>query len=265
MNRWIKLGSLALVIVMVTTAFASSTAQASEDTMPNASVSVPGPRKIIQGLTNALLTAAESATKLDKTELMKQLHEGKTLAEVITANGATVDAVKTAAKADLTKQIAQAVTDKKITQAQADKLLARLDGALDKALAYKYPTQQSLTERRLRVIGYTILIKETITETKLSRRDLTKQIRDGKTLAQIAQDHKIDPAAIVTAAVKTATDRINSQQKNGKLTDAQAKALLGGLQSEFTKMMGEPILLSGRPGKAKGNAATPAPTATPGS
>ncbi len=69
-------------------------------------------------------------------DLSTQLKSGKTLADLATEKGVTLqvvqDAIRAARKADFTTQITQAVTDGKMTQDKADWLLEGLNkGYLD--------------------------------------------------------------------------------------------------------------------------------------
>ena len=71
------------------------------------------------------------ALNLTPTQLFEQLHSGKTLSEIATAQGVDLSAVQTALNASriqaLKDKIAQAVTDGTITQDQANWLLQGLD------------------------------------------------------------------------------------------------------------------------------------------
>jgi hypothetical protein len=75
--------------------------------------------------------AMAKALNLTPTQLFEKLHEGKTLADIATAQGVDLAKVQEAANAERVQAmkdgIAQAVKDGKITQAQADWLLQGLD------------------------------------------------------------------------------------------------------------------------------------------
>jgi hypothetical protein len=84
----------------------------------------------------AELPAAAKALGMTTDDLSTQLKNGKTLSDLATAKGVTLqviqDAIQAAHKADLTAQIKQAVTDGKMTQDKANWLLEGLDkGYLD--------------------------------------------------------------------------------------------------------------------------------------
>lgn len=78
----------------------------------------------------ATFDATAAALNLTPTQLFEQLHSGKTLQEVATAQGVDIQKVQDAIDAARTQaikdQIAQAVKDGAMTQAQADWLLQGL-------------------------------------------------------------------------------------------------------------------------------------------
>ncbi len=79
----------------------------------------------------ASFDAVAKALNLTPTQLFEQLHSGKTLSEIATAQGVDLSAVQAAASASrvqaMKDKIAQAVKDGTITQEQGDWLLQGLD------------------------------------------------------------------------------------------------------------------------------------------
>jgi hypothetical protein len=261
MTRWIKIGSIALVAALCVMGFSTANAQAST---PAPTPSANGRAQIIRTLANALLGAAEKATNLSQTDITAEIESGKTLADILKEHNADVAAVEADAKATLTNEITQAVSAGKLTQAQADKLTPRIDQALDRLVNQQFPLTKDKRLGKLRAAGLTILIKDTADATKLSQRDLLKEIRSGKTLAQIATEHGADPSQIVSTAVTQATDRINKAVTAGKLKDDQAKTLIAALPTGLTDLMNtaNPLGKGGKTGKGNPKT-TPAPEGTP--
>lgn len=265
MTRWIKLSSIVLVAAMCAMAFGISTANA-QTAAPTQPPTQNGRPQIVRGLANALLTAAEKATNLSEADIRTEIGTGKTLADVIKAHSADVTAVVADAKSIALTTIKQAVTDGKLTQAQADRLTGRLDQALNRLVNFQFPTGKDRQVQRLEIAGFTILAKDTADTTKLAPRDLLKEVRDGKTLAQIATEHNVDPKQIVNSAVTQATDRINKLVADGKLKDAQAKTLIANLPDGLTKIMNTVHPLAGGRKAQPGDSAAPTsvPEGTPG-
>jgi hypothetical protein len=77
------------------------------------------------------LDAAATYLGLSEAELHQQLESGKTLAEIATDQGKTVDGLEQALVDAAKKDIAAAVDDGRLTQAQADEIIAELPDRMD--------------------------------------------------------------------------------------------------------------------------------------
>src|SRR5262249_27086001 len=157
-----------------------------------------------------------------------------------------------------------AVTNKMLTQDQADAILSNLDAGLDKLLNSPWPNIQNAdpAARLLRGIAIGLLLKETATESNISQRDLLKETRAGKTLAQIATEHGADPAKIIATVTATLTDNINTFAKNGRISQDDATRLIGTLPGLLQRIMNSRF--PGRPNNGSSNGGgNPGATATP--
>ncbi len=268
MKRIMKITSFALMIVVTATALSGTVARAGDGTPAPTPAPTAMRGQIVRGLASALIDATVTATKLTKADIVSALDTGKTLAEIIKANGGDVATVEADAKATALDSIKQAVTDGKITQDQADKLTTVLDKALDRLVNYQFPKDALLGNRRLQVLnaaGTGLLVKATADASKISQRDLLKELRDGKTLAQIATEHNADVNQIVASAVTQATDAINKAVTAGKIKADEAKTLIAALPAGLTKLMNtvNPFIHLNQGGKGSGNGAGPNTPASP--
>jgi hypothetical protein len=93
-------------------------------------------------------TAMSEATGLERADIIAQLAEGKTLAEVITDNGGDVETVKADLLAPLQERAAAAVEAERITQERADELLANASERIDTLLNRVFERLPELYERR---------------------------------------------------------------------------------------------------------------------
>ena len=82
------------------------------------------------GNVRAVLGAVAEATGLDQQEIMAQARDGKTLAEIIAANGADEDEIITQVVAAETERVNQAVANGTLKQADADELLDGLEARI---------------------------------------------------------------------------------------------------------------------------------------
>lgn len=258
MTRWTKLISIAVIAVLGLALIGAGTVYAQGG---GATAQQQGRGKLLRAVISDVLDAAATALNVDKATLVKEMSTGKSLADVVKAHGGDLTAIETAAKGAITTSIQQAVTDGTLTQAQADKLTANLDKVLDRLVNRTPPSTADRRVQVLKAAAVGVLVKETATETKLAARDLLKDLRSGKTLADIATSQNVDPNAIVTAAAKTITDRVNKLVSAGKLTQDQANKLTTNLQANLTTLMNTPDPLKGNTKTGgKGGASNTAPS-----
>ena len=106
-----------------------------------------GRHPILRGLQHVAAAVTE-ATGLERADIVAQLAEGKTLADVISENGGDVEAVKADLLTPLQERAAAAVEDERITQERADELLASASERIDALLNRVFENLPELFERR---------------------------------------------------------------------------------------------------------------------
>ena len=106
-----------------------------------------GRHPILRGL-HHVASAVTEATGLEHADIVAQLAEGMTLAEVITENGGEVEAVKAELLAPLQERAAAAVEAERITQERADELLASASERLDTLFDRVFERLPEIYERR---------------------------------------------------------------------------------------------------------------------
>jgi hypothetical protein len=95
-----------------------------------------GPGAELGAIHQAVEAAVAGALKLQVTDLETQLNAGKTVAQIATAQGVSIDTVNSAYLNAAKSELAKAVTAKTITQAQSDQAYSMLQSAVT---AGKYP------------------------------------------------------------------------------------------------------------------------------
>jgi len=78
-----------------------------------------------------LMESAATALGISVDDLMTQLRDGKSLADVAQAQGISVDKLKTDLLAQVKSELDTAVSDGKITQSQADEIYSRTESNID--------------------------------------------------------------------------------------------------------------------------------------
>jgi 3-hydroxyacyl-CoA dehydrogenase len=98
----------------------------------------PGDGRFGRGGVDTLLSATATVTGLTTDEVITARQSGQSLAQIVEANGQTVDDVIAAARTQLEDLLQQAVTDGRITQEQADAKLANFDATAVERMSSTY-------------------------------------------------------------------------------------------------------------------------------
>ena len=178
-----------------------------------------------------LIQSVADATKLHPVEILKQLRDGKTLAEIITANGGNVETVINAAVSKATAEINKAVKDGRLGQAQADTLIANLQSAYTSAVNGEFP------KRAEKAIVAVAVLRLAAQQTGLTVQDIVKEIRSGKSLADVLKEHHVDSAAFITSAVDATKKRLDQAVTKGRITQADADKRLEQFQQRLTEQI----------------------------
>lgn len=184
----------------------------------------------------AALSAATDVTGLDQAELVAGLRAGSTLADLVTEAGGDVQAVIDAAVAAAQARIDEALAAGQITQDQATALSADVVDGVTAAVNGEVGPRW-IGRGALRIGGARELVRAVADASGLTGQDIVTQWRAGSTLSAIATASGADPAAIVEAAVTSATERVNQAVTNGRMTQTQADLVLEGLAGRFTEAM----------------------------
>lgn len=179
-------------------------------------------------------------TGLEPAEIVAQVREGSTVADIITDNGGDVEAVKAELVIVVTDRVNTAVANGSMIQERADTLLSNLDNLVTRALNGELrpannPNRPNMANRaRVTAVAGRDLIQAVAEETGLYQMNILRQARNGATLATIITDNGGSVDNVIAIAVLSATEQINTALAEGKLTQAQADALLERLEATMT-------------------------------
>jgi len=132
MTTWVVIGVLVCAFVAGTLLMAP--ARAAQASPLAQSTATPAPQSDTRSKTKlwrhggkTLFSATASVTGLTTQEVLTELRDGKSLAQIAQDHGKTADDVIQAARTQLQDLLSQAVSSGRITQAQADAKLAEFD------------------------------------------------------------------------------------------------------------------------------------------
>ena len=188
-------------------------------------------------------TAIASYLGLTEAELRTQLESGKTLAQIVSAQGKSVSGLEDVMYADAKTHLDQAVADGKLTAAQEQTMLADLKSHLDDIVNRTGPPGGVGIR-----VGGPGFGGAAATYLGLTRAELRTQIENGKTLAQIAVAQGKTVAGLKAAILAEAKSHLDRAVAAGKLTAAQEQTMLADLQSHLDDIVNR----TGPPGPTPG-------------
>ena len=178
------------------------------------------------------LDAAAKALNLSVDDLRSKLEGDKTIAQVAQEQGVDVQTVIDAMVADATAHTDHAVQDGKLTADQANERKANLQERITKLVNEGKPKGGGPR-------GHGPKLDAAAKALGVSTDDLRGQLRDGKTIAQVADDRNVDKQKVIDAMVADATEHIDQAVKDGKLTADQANERKSGLKDRITTLVND--------------------------
>jgi hypothetical protein len=196
----------------------------------------PGGRNIGVRLraAHALVEATAAETGLDNRDILQQLRDGSTLADIIAANGGSVENVIHSAVATATEQINTAVSESRLTQEQADELTASLETVFTDAVNGELPTQGGRPVQRLVARG---LARQVAEATGLEVVDVVEQFMAGSTLAEILTANGVDVYSFTQDVLSRASERLSRAVTNGRITQEEADEMIAHLTERLPELL----------------------------
>ncbi len=159
-----------------------------------------------------VLNVVAKALGMEPADLQTELQNGKTIADLAKDKGVSTDTIVNAIVAAYKTSLDLAVTNGYLTQTQADAILEAV-----RVFAPTYLEQSFARNTPMSVIAKTLGMTES---------ELLQAMREGKTIAQLAQEKGVSTETIVNALVAAEKARLDQAVADGRLTQAQADALL---------------------------------------
>jgi ribosomal protein S20 len=178
------------------------------------------------------LDAAARALNLSEDDLRAQLRDGKTIAQVAQTQGVDVQTVIDAMVAEATARIDEAVQEGDLTAEEGNERKANLEERITRLVSEGKPKGGGPRGRGPK-------LEAAAEPLGLSEEDLREQLRDGKTLAQVAEDRNVDKQKVIDAMVAEAITRIDQKVQDGDLTAEEANERKAELEERITTLVNE--------------------------
>jgi hypothetical protein len=168
-----------------------------------------------------LLPVAAAYLDLTPVALRGELRSGKSLAQVATANGKSVDGLESALLSALRTKVQAARAAGKIDAARADRLLQRAPQLVDRIVN---ATPRARTTRVRGKRGG--LLKVAATYLGVTNAQLATELRAGKSLAQVATAKNTSVDGLKQALLAALKQKVDAAAAAGRLDAAHAQKLL---------------------------------------
>jgi hypothetical protein len=209
---------------------------------------------------NAAIVA--KALGIDEATLRTELDAGKSVADLASSKGVALNTIVDALVADRATQLNAAVTAGTLTQAQADGLLANYKATLPGHLQVR--RVQGLPDRGFggNHHGSKIMNQSITVAAKtlgMTEAELRAELQSGKTIAAVAQTKNVALGTVSDALLSEAKARAAEAVAAGRLTQAQADALLARAPAHIEQFVNNTRPQRG-PGRGRVNPLTPPTT-----
>ncbi len=160
------------------------------------------------------------AIGISEADLKSALQSGKTIADVAKAHKVDPKKVIDALVADEQSELADAVKNGRLTQAQADEMKTHLTQHATDRVNGKFRGGPGGPGGPRGPGGpHAAAVAKAI---GISEADLRSALQSGKTIADVAKAHNVDPKKVIDALVADEQSHLAVAVKNGRLTQAQA-------------------------------------------
>jgi len=177
-----------------------------------------------------LLKAAAQYIGVGKADLVKDARAGKTLAQIATAHGKTVDGLKAAMLAAVKAKLDTAVGAGKATSAQEQTKLERAAKLIDRIVNAKLG---KVTRRA----GKSRLLNAAARYIGVTPKALAADLKAGKSLAQVATTNGKTADGLKGALVKPFKAQLDKAVAAKRITAAQAQEKLAKVSARLDKLI----------------------------
>jgi uncharacterized protein (DUF433 family) len=152
------------------------------------------------------LALSANAIGIERKDLVTELRKGTTVAQVAQAHGVEPSAVEDALNAAIAKRVDTAVANGRFDETRAQRIKEK---AAERVTKFVEDTPKRAAHARVGLRAQSLRVAATTIGVDV--KDLVAQLRDGKTVAQVAQAHDVDPQKVVDAIVAAGTERLQQR------------------------------------------------------
>lgn len=254
-KRWLlKSVSVALLVAVAATLVVNTALAAPEDQR--------GPRGP-HGPGRGLVLEIAEATGQPVEDVLDQLEDGQTPAEILSDNGVDPDDFVADMLSDLEDRLDQAVDNDRIDQARADEILANAETRLTEAMNQTFdppdPGEGAGNRPHRGVLNF---MGRILDATGLTREEFVEAVQSGQTPAEILSDNGVDTDDFIADALADLQARLDEAVANGLMDQARADEILETASEKLPEVLNGTF--EGRPSRGFGGGLGNGPDGPPG-
>jgi hypothetical protein len=210
---------------------AGAAAAATQRAPAHIRVDVPARHHVSGGM----IGAAVSYLGVDRATIVAGLKAGQSLAQIATAHGKTADGLVAALLSPAKLKLDAAVTAGKLAADRETAILSRLRTALTALVNKAFPAK---TPKAHRVsLNPAVILRAAIAYLGVDLRTIVQDLRQGKTLADVAVARGKTAGGLTSAIVAAAKTTLDAQVTAGRITQQQETEFLAQLQANATALV----------------------------
>lgn len=175
------------------------------------------------------IQATADETGLSRAAVVSALRDGRTLADVAAAHGASNQAIIARARSRFEVDLEKAVAIGDLSREQADAALADFGAEAREELQ---EVEDDVLDDDVAIDDDALLMQATAELTGLTPGEVLAALRDGQSLAEIARDHGHTAGVLIAVAQAHLDGYLEEAVAAGKLTEEQSDTLRSAFDSE---------------------------------
>ena len=189
----------------------------------------------------ALVGTASEELGLSRSDLIDELRAGNSISQVAEDQGVEVNKIVSAIVGKVSSRFDKAVENGRITRKHAESRLGNISERVAKAMQRVPNLEEHRADGKWRGHrGIHALLKVAAEELGVTTAELVAELRDGKTIAEVADGQGVSVADIVDAMVAKVEDRLDTAVENGRLNQEESDERLAMFEEKVTERIDEP-------------------------
>ncbi len=190
-----------------------------------------------------VLVRVSQALGMEPNELLPQLKEGKTIAQIAEEHGVSVSTVVDELLMPVKKGLDKAVADGKLNQEQAEQKLSKAEAKITEMVQKATPKGivghevKKIRKQDARARQIRVLLGQVCQIVNLDRKGLSAQLKEGKKIVEIAQEQGVSRDELLKALTDRAQERLDKAVSEGKLDKDKAAEIMPKIEESLTKFV----------------------------